>query len=259
MKSNFHTHTPRCNHATGSEREYVEAAIKSGIKTLGFSDHSPYFFNGGYYSTYRMTIDEAFEYAEKIRSLQKEYARKIEIFLGFETEYYPKTFNKLLRLYEQIKPDYVILGQHATNNEYDGVYSSFPTDDERVLDRYVNQVVDAIDTGIFSYVAHPDVLNFTGDGKIFEKRFEKLCLKARDANIPLEVNFLGISDNRHYPCERFLKCAKECGNELIFGIDAHSTEALLSACKTEEKALKLIEPFNLTVIDKIKLLNGKIV
>ena len=24
MKNNYHTHTPRCNHAVGSEEEYVE-------------------------------------------------------------------------------------------------------------------------------------------------------------------------------------------------------------------------------------------
>lgn len=259
MNSNFHTHTTRCHHAIGSESEYIEAAIKNGIKKLGFSDHSPYFFEGNYYSNFRMTPDESFEYAEKIRSLQREYAGKIEIFLGFEAEYYPKTFNKLLRLYEQIKPDYVILGQHALNNEYDGMFSTTPTVSEDDLLKYVDQVTEAIDTGVFSYVAHPDVINFKGDRKIFEKHFKKLCLKARDANLPLEVNFLGISDKRHYPSERFLQCAKECGNDLIFGIDAHSTEALLSVSKTEEKALKLIEPFDITVTDKIKLLNGKIV
>ncbi len=27
---NFHTHTYRCHHAKGSDREYVEAAIKAG-------------------------------------------------------------------------------------------------------------------------------------------------------------------------------------------------------------------------------------
>ena len=42
MRTNFHTHTMRCNHADGTDRAYVEAAIKSGIKVLGFSDHVPY-------------------------------------------------------------------------------------------------------------------------------------------------------------------------------------------------------------------------
>ena len=36
MIANYHTHTPRCNHAVGSEEEYVQQALKAGIKILGF-------------------------------------------------------------------------------------------------------------------------------------------------------------------------------------------------------------------------------
>ncbi len=56
LTTNFHTHTTRCNHAVGEDRQYVEAAIKGGLKVLGFSDHSPYFFSGDYYSTFRRNI-----------------------------------------------------------------------------------------------------------------------------------------------------------------------------------------------------------
>ena len=30
LKANYHTHTYRCQHAYGSEREYIEAAIRMG-------------------------------------------------------------------------------------------------------------------------------------------------------------------------------------------------------------------------------------
>ena len=48
MIANYHTHTWRCRHADGTEREYVERAIEGGLKILGFSDHSPYPFPDGY-------------------------------------------------------------------------------------------------------------------------------------------------------------------------------------------------------------------
>ena len=41
MRANYHTHTPRCRHAVGSEREYIEQAIEAGMEILGFSDHTP--------------------------------------------------------------------------------------------------------------------------------------------------------------------------------------------------------------------------
>ena len=59
MKANYHTHTVRCHHAVGDEREYIENAIDAGMKILGFSDHTPQFFKSGYVSGMRMTPDEA--------------------------------------------------------------------------------------------------------------------------------------------------------------------------------------------------------
>ena len=48
MIANYHTHTWRCRHADGTEREYVETAIEAGLKILGFSDHTPQVYPGGY-------------------------------------------------------------------------------------------------------------------------------------------------------------------------------------------------------------------
>ena len=36
----LHTHTARCQHATGTLEEYVERAQALGIRHFGFSDHS---------------------------------------------------------------------------------------------------------------------------------------------------------------------------------------------------------------------------
>ena len=41
ISANYHTHTIRCKHAVGEEREYIEAAISEDFKILGFSDHTP--------------------------------------------------------------------------------------------------------------------------------------------------------------------------------------------------------------------------
>ena len=35
LKRNYHTHTPRCEHAEGREEEYVRAAIGAGFAVLG--------------------------------------------------------------------------------------------------------------------------------------------------------------------------------------------------------------------------------
>ena len=54
MICNYHTHTFRCHHAVGTEREYIERAIAGGIKKMGFSEHIPLDFPGDYRSYWRM-------------------------------------------------------------------------------------------------------------------------------------------------------------------------------------------------------------
>ena len=78
MIANYHTHTWRCNHATGTERQYVENAITAGLRILGFSDHSPYFFPGDYYSTFRMRPEQFPDYVETVLALRKEYEGKLK-------------------------------------------------------------------------------------------------------------------------------------------------------------------------------------
>ena len=124
MDFNYHTHTKRCKHAQGEDREYVEQAIQSGLKILGFSDHAPYRFQDpDYCSGHRMRTEQLQEYAESVRALQKEYANDIRILLGFELEYYPNLHAQEMAFLKTENPDYVIMGQHYLGTELDQPYS----------------------------------------------------------------------------------------------------------------------------------------
>lgn len=87
LKANYHTHTKRCGHAGGTDREYVEKAIEDGIKVLGFSDHAPMFYDTpGFVSGCRMALTEIDDYCRSITELKREYRNDIEIRLGFSEE-----------------------------------------------------------------------------------------------------------------------------------------------------------------------------
>ena len=73
MIANYHTHTWRCKHASGTEREYVESAIRGGLKILGFSDHTPMPYDGDYVSPVKMTMDQLEDYVNTILQLKEEY------------------------------------------------------------------------------------------------------------------------------------------------------------------------------------------
>ena len=72
MIANYHTHTKRCGHASGEDREYVEAAIQAGFQILGFADHCPWVFpRKDYVSNMRMAPKDVDVYFYSLESLKK--------------------------------------------------------------------------------------------------------------------------------------------------------------------------------------------
>lgn len=255
MTANYHTHTVRCRHAVGTEREYIETAIARGLKVLGFADHAPQLFPGDYYSTYRMYPEQTEDYVNTLRDLREEYKNDIDILIGFETEYYPEIFEKLIEFLAPYEIDYMILGQHFIDNEYDtAIYSGFSSSDGALLERYTSDVLDGLSTGKFSYVAHPDLFNFDGDTAIYEKQARRLCEGAKELDIPLEINFLGLATNRHYPSDRFYKIAAVVGNSFIFGCDAHDPKDVMDP-RAYELAVGFAARLGITPAERLKLKN----
>jgi len=251
---NFHSHTYRCHHAKGKDIDYVEAAIEAGYSEIGFSDHVPYPFPNNHYSTFRMELSETEGYVQSIRELQEKYNSKIKIHLGFEAEYYPKIFNDLLDFIKPFDYDYLILGQHCIGNEYDegSFYCSRPTDNTAVLDRYISQTLEGISTGEFSYFAHPDLINYIGPRKTYKQKKKEYLKELHKLNIPLECNFLGFWDNRHYPNPLFWQLAAEEGNPVIIGLDAHQPEVYLDK-KRLDKMKKFLNDLGIKPIDNFEI------
>ena len=254
MTANYHTHTARCRHASGSEREYIETAVSRGLDLLGFSDHTPQIFPKGYYSNYRMFPEETAGYFRTLRELKAEYSDRIEIKIGFEVEYYPAIFDDLIDFLGEYEPDYFVLGQHYIDNEFDTHIYSGASADESALKRYVDQTLEALSTGKFSVFAHPDLINFSADDKIYEREMSKLCEGAKKLGIPLELNLLGLGEHRHYPREDFWRIAAEVGNAVILGCDAHSPERVAKPDEIAE-AKAYLSRFGIVPIDRLDLKN----
>ena len=229
MLANYHTHTIRCNHAKGTEREYIEQAIKVGFKILGFSDHTPQPYPDDFYSWIRMRMSEIPEYTETLIKLREEYKNDIKILIGYEVEYSRRFFPELIEKLREYPMDYLILGQHFAVNEVEGFYVGEAFDSEEKLVSYVDTTIEGMETGLFTYLAHPDLPRFQGSDETFCKHMRRIVEKALELDMPLEINMYGFSDGRNYPCDRFFKMATEMGAKFVLGCDAHQPHMIRQA------------------------------
>ncbi|MBO5050790.1 MAG: histidinol-phosphatase [Clostridia bacterium] len=253
MIANYHTHTWRCNHASGTEEEYIQLAIERGVRVLGFADHAPMPFCDGHYSGFRMTLEQFPDYMETLLALREKYRSQIELLIGLEVEYYPAVFADLLAFVRPYPVDYLILGQHFIGNEGQGdPYSGAATEDAGVLKRYVDQVITAIETDLISYIAHPDLIHYVGDDAIYRREMTRLCQAAKRLNVPLEINLLGLSEGRHYPVDKFWQIAAERGNVAILGCDAHQVHRMAAPAEIEQ-GRAYAKKFGITLLQECSL------
>ncbi len=252
MIYNYHAHTYRCGHATGSEEEYVLRAMEGGIKYMGFSEHFPFRFPDGHESRYRLPVCEVEAYRAEVERLKKKYADKIEIKLGFEMEYYPEYFESMVESARAYGAEYLICGPHCLSAEHEyprHVYTIYPTVNSDDMRAYASMITGAIATGVFTYVAHPDITGFMGDAEVFLEEMRGICLASREYGVPLELNFLGIREKRNYPNELFWRIAGEIGAPVTFGFDAHSVAAAYDA-ESLKTASALVEKYRLNYIGR---------
>ena len=254
MKTNYHIHTKRCMHAAGEDREYIEAGIKNGLKVLGISDHAPYFYPDGYVSYYKMTPDGLPEYVNSLNTLKNEYAEKIELHIGLEAEYYPELFDKSLELWRKNGIEYLVLGQHFIEEEWgEHPIHSFARLGDKELVHYTDLCIEALKTGYFSVIAHPDVLNYAGsDRELYAREAARLITAAIETDTPLEYNLLGMHEGRNYPNESFWEIASKLSPKVVIGCDAHSPSRVADPDE-EKEALKNLSRFGITPIDRIEL------
>ena len=252
MIANYHTHTPRCCHASGTEEEYVRCALQAGMETLGFSDHAPYLFPEGFRSPFRMLPEELEDYVASVERVRKQYSEQIRILLGAEAEFYPKYFADTVNMLKDQGIEYLILGQHMLYNEVEGIGTAGPTTDVSLLRQYCDQVIDGMYTGKFSYFAHPDIMNFVGAPEDYRQQMSRICRAAKACRMPLEINLLGLQLQRQYPNPVFWELAAEEGCQVVLGVDAHQPEALLDH-KLEENGRKLAQRYGLEVLETVQM------
>lgn len=261
---NYHSHTYRCGHAVGRDIDYINEAIKSGIKYLGFSDHV--FLKDFYLYGMRGDYSELNEYSKMVDKYKLEYQNEIKIYKGFECEYDPRFVSYYKSLLEKKGFDYLILGQHCYFENGDNCfYFCIPLERKRyALKKYTDDLIEGMETGLFAYVAHPDLMmEYYKDWDDLAIDCAKRIIEASiKYNVPLEINLCRVRFNRTlivngiktftYPYYYFWKLVSEYKDvHVVYGMDIHNP--VHYQYPGTEEVTRLEKTFNLKIDYNFKL------
>jgi histidinol-phosphatase (PHP family) len=233
----LHTHTYRCQHATGDVPDYARVAAAGGCAVLGISDHAP--LPDGRWEGVRMAMPELDDYEAAILRAKREQPG-LRIRTGLEVEWLPQ-FESYLR--EEILGargyDYLIGAGHYTEFE-EGWRSSFENlTTPGSLVRYATMMHDAMASGLFAFIAHPDLIGCCNDRWTPEIAAcaRDLCQASVATGIPLELNGYGLRKpwrdtpegrRPQYPWIPFWEIAGAAGVRVVLNSDAHRPEDTLA-------------------------------
>lgn len=264
-KCNFHTHSHFCDGKNTAE-EMVLAAIEKGFDNLGFSSHCMHPLNPEFYTPvdhlWHIPAENIKAYTEEIHRLKEKYADKINIYLGFEADYFSSpeygTAFPSKAAYEEFSPDYLIGAVHFINTD-----KGFYTVDHKVeivkenLIRLYSKANGEIDgraavcdyfaaeremlkKGDFDIIAHCDLIKlrngplnfFNPEESWYKDEIKATALEIAKSGVIAEINTgaigRGIMDD-NYPSQYFLDLLYELGVPVCINSDAHTTAMLDAA------------------------------
>ena len=241
QRFNYHTHTNRCgNDSTAKDQDYIIQALKKGMTSFGFTEHAPSPRIEYDEINERLSNDATPEYINSIKKLNKEFP-DIKVYVGFEAGYSEALRLHLVNLRKQV--DYMMLGQHDVIVDGEVVD---PIDNPEYPLIYAKSIVDALDSGIFDIVAHPDYFMIYRDTcrdsrthmefmTNAEKAADIIGRKCEELDIPLEINLDSITrvendkfyDGEHsFTHPRFYNELLKYDVRFLYGCDAHRPKSI---------------------------------
>jgi histidinol-phosphatase (PHP family) len=228
--ANYHTHTFRCEHASGDCVEYALEAVAAGITTLGFSDHTPLPDNK--WDDMRMAMSQLDEYEAAV-SDARIAAPSVRILIGLECEYsrdYHEWYrNEVLgrRGYQ-----YLIAGCHYTPMGGRWVPSFGHLNTAERLRAYTAYTIQTMESGLFAFITHPDIIgtSWSDWNQDLAACANDICAASVALQIPLELNSYGFrkpwvdsqsGQRPAYPWEPFWAIAGRHGVKVVLSSDAH--------------------------------------
>lgn len=251
MKFDLHTHHFRCGHADGNIRDYVEAGIAAGLSVIGISDHTPYFGHPEEhpFPHIAMAKKDFAGYVEEVLKLKQEYAGKIDVLLGIESDFFPDHTEAYREVLSQYPFDYVIGSVHSVNEV--SIFNKNRwkklSEAQRIADKetYYALIRESARSGMFQILGHIDAMkgNYPAFSDIpADAAIDETLRTIADHKVAIEINTSGKTklSGGWYPSDAILERALHFGVDVTFGSDAHTPQRVADEWDEVAKRLKEI-------------------
>lgn len=238
--SNCHTHTSFCD-GKNSADEMTLAAIEKGFVSLGFSGHSPMYYE----TDWTMTKDNLRNYIKAVHEAKAKYSDKIDVLCGIEldadySDVDLSEFDFTIASVHQLHGNGKIYSVDLSPDELsECVETVFGGSWNEMAKTYFNNLADFVISGDFDVVGHFDLITkFNGKTPLFDENNEEYkayALAALDRildskpGILFEVNTGAMyrkGNTKPYPAESLMKRICERGGLITITSDSHCCESL---------------------------------
>jgi len=233
MLTSYHVHS---THSDGLDtiRKLVEAAIDLGLDELGISDH--YVIpEGGEPVCWSMPLDRLPEYVAEIRSARDQAGNRLQVRIGLETDFAPRTAEALAGVLNAHPFDYVIGSMHfldgfpvdAHAEDWEGLTQPERND---VMRRYWLRMAELAGSGLFDFVGHIDICKKFGYKPTVDlsREIDAALDAIAESGMAVEVNTSGLymPVGEAYPSRAILRQCRKKGIPVLVTSDAHSAASL---------------------------------
>ena len=218
-----HSHTPLCKHAVGTPSEYAAVAEARGLRGIIFTCHCP--LPDRISHAVRMTPEQFDEYVALVAQTREEFAGRVDVRLGLESDFYPGVEPWLEKLHARVPLHHVLGSVHTQVPDYRGRY--FRGDWFDYQQTYFQHLAEAAETGLFDTLAHPDLVKNEAPQEWLFPRIEPFIQRALDriakTGVAMELNTSGVNKAlpEMNPGRSILEMMHARGIPVVIGADAH--------------------------------------
>lgn len=226
-ESNFydsHMHTTLCKHARGPLSDYAAQAERLGLRGITVTCHSPMPF--GWNPKVRMTVAQLPQYIDMVTAARDEYAGRVDVRLGLESDYLPGLEWWLEDLHSRADFSCILGSVHPQTDEYRAMYLEGST---RLAYEasYFENLAKAAESGLFDCLSHPDIVKIVHPSQYNVAEHMNTIRRVLDriarAGTAMELNTSGLHKpyREMNPGMEILREMALRGIPVMLGSDAH--------------------------------------